>query len=72
MEAKFKNKMIFKTQKDLKSNLSESTVRFHREGGVNFDNSVQRRTENSHTVFNCTQQLQCVDMHLKILVKGNS
>ena len=72
MEAKSKNKMIFKTQKDLKLNLSESTVRFRREGEVNFDSSVQRRTINGHTVFNCTQQLQCADMHLKILVKGNS
>ena len=72
MEAKTENKMIFKTQKDLKLNLSESTVRFRREGEVNFDNSEQRRTINGHTVFNCTQQLQCVDMHLKILVKGNS
>ena len=29
---------------------TKSTVRFHREGEVNFDNSMQRWTINGHTV----------------------
>ena len=63
MEAKTENKMIFKTQKDLKLNLSESTVRFPREGEVNFHNSVQRLTINGHTVNRSTDLTELEKRH---------
>ena len=36
----------------------EIPCRFHREGEVNFDNSVQRRTINGHTVHDRGMQIQ--------------
>ena len=67
MEAESNNKIIFKAKKGLKSNLSiplrKSTVRFPREGEVNFDNSVQRLTINGHTVNRSTDLIKLEKRH---------